>query len=76
MCVWLIATCRPRFARYVLRVATKKIPSEGGSGGARGHSNMEHWLHTEEIKDSARKRRRRNDERAIGEQMAEELEQS
>jgi hypothetical protein len=55
-------------------MGTKKIPSEGGSGGARGHSNMEHWLHTEEIKDSARKRRRRDDARAIGEQVAAEFE--
>ena len=57
-------------------MGTKKIPSEGGSGGGRGHSNMEHCLHTEEIKDSARKRRRRDDARAIGEQIAAEFEKS
>ena len=38
-------------------MANKKVPSEGGN--ARGHSNMEHGLHTDEIKQSARKRRRR-----------------
>jgi hypothetical protein len=37
---------------------------------------MEHCLHTEEIKDSARKRRRRDDARAVGEQVAAELEKS
>jgi hypothetical protein len=57
-------------------MGTKKIPIEGGSGGARGHSNMEHCLHTAEIKDSARKRRRRDDARSIGEQVAAEFEKS
>jgi hypothetical protein len=55
-------------------MGSKKVPSEGGSGGARGHSNMEHWLHTAEIKDSARKRRRREDSRAIDEQVSPEAE--
>ena len=27
----------------------KKIPSEGGSGGGRGHSAMEHWATTLEM---------------------------
>jgi hypothetical protein len=54
-------------------MALKKIPTEGGSGGGRGHSNMEHHLHTEEIKDAARKRRRRNDARAVREQTHTEL---
>jgi hypothetical protein len=31
----------------------KKIRSEGGSGGKRGHSNMEHWAYTSEVKDAA-----------------------
>jgi hypothetical protein len=35
---------------------------------------MEHWLHTEEIKNSARKRRRQDDSRAIDEQVAAECE--
>ena len=38
-----------------------KGPTEGGSGGRQGHSSMEHWTHTEEIKDSSRKRRREED---------------
>jgi hypothetical protein len=57
-------------------MGTKKLPSEGGSGGDRGHSNMELCFHTEEIKDSARKRRRRDDARAVGEQVAADLEMS
>ena len=36
----------------------KKGPSEGGSGGRRGHSNMEHWGYNDEVKESARRRRR------------------
>ncbi len=39
----------------------KNVPTEGGSGGKRGHSNMEHWARTEEIKDAARIQRRRRD---------------
>jgi hypothetical protein len=33
-------------------------PTEGGSGGRRDHSNMEHWGYTDEIKFAARKLRR------------------
>lgn len=39
----------------------KNVPTEGGSGGKRGHSNMEHWAHTDEIKDAARIQRRHRD---------------
>jgi hypothetical protein len=35
--------------------------TEGGSGGRRGHSNMEHWEHTASIKDGSRRERRRQD---------------
>jgi hypothetical protein len=42
----------------------KKIPSEGGSGGKRGHSNMEHWFTTAEIKDAAGRQRRLTDKQA------------
>lgn len=37
---------------------TRKTRIEGGSGGKRGHSNMTHWVTTEEIKDTTRKARR------------------
>ena len=40
-----------------------KCPTEGGSGGKRGHSSMEHWTKTEEIKDSTKIRRRQEDRR-------------
>ena len=42
-------------------VAHSKGPTEGGSGGKRGHSAMEHWERTEEIKRSTKTTRRRND---------------
>lgn len=34
------------------------VKPEGGSGGKRGHSNMEHWQPTAEVKEEARKARR------------------
>jgi hypothetical protein len=40
-----------------------KGPTEGGSGGKRGHSGMEHWGYTEEVKRAARKRRRLEDKK-------------
>lgn len=49
-----------------------KVPSEGGSGGKRGHSGMEHWVYTEEIKEAARRRRRINDKESVEEQLEED----
>jgi hypothetical protein len=49
-------------------VGLKRIRSEGGTGGKRGHSNMEHWAYTREIKDAARIRRRINDKLVAREQ--------
>jgi len=46
-------------------MSTGKGPTEGGSGGKRGHSNMEHWTYTEEIKESSRVRRRNNEKKDI-----------
>ena len=43
----------------------KKIRSEGGSGGRRGHSNMTHWAYTHEIKVAARSRRRADDKEIV-----------
>lgn len=43
----------------------KKVPSEGGSGGKRGHSGMEHWAYTQEIKDAARRKRRQDDDAEV-----------
>ncbi len=45
----------------------KKVPSEGGSGGKRGHSGMEHWAYTAEIKNAARGQRRAADRKAVKE---------
>ncbi len=42
-------------------MATLKGPSEGGSGGKRGHRNMEHWGFNGEVKEAARSRRRLDD---------------
>ncbi len=49
-----------------------KGPSEGGSGGKRGHSNMEHWGHSDEVKEAARLRRRIDDKKVIEEQIADD----
>ena len=35
-----------------------KNKTEAGQGGRLGHSNMEHWEYTEEIKIASRKLRR------------------
>lgn len=48
-----------------------KGPSEGGSGGKLGHSNMEHWGYNDEVKDAARKRRRLDTKKAIAEARRE-----
>ena len=47
-------------------------PTEGGSGGKRGHSGMEHWGFADEVKEVAKKRRRIADEDAVAEQREEE----
>lgn len=39
-------------------MAIQKGRSDAGQGGKRGHSNMDHWEFTEEIKLAAKKRRR------------------
>ena len=39
-------------------MAISKGKGDGGQGGKRGHSNMDHWEFTEEIKLAAKKRRR------------------
>lgn len=46
-------------------MAIPKIKTEGGQGGRRGHSNMAHWMYTEEIKDAARKRRRKESKEIV-----------
>ena len=38
-------------------MGTQKGPTEGGSGGKRGHSAMEHWGRTDEVKAAKRRRR-------------------
>jgi hypothetical protein len=48
-------------------MAHQKGKSEGGSGGRRGHSMMDHGLHTAEIKDGARLARRNDDARTVAE---------
>jgi hypothetical protein len=40
------------------------VKTEAGSGGKRGHSNMEHFDGTETVKRIARKARRRADKAA------------
>ena len=48
-----------------------KGPANAGQGGKRGHSNMEHWECTEEIKTAARKRRRLEAKSEIARGLAE-----
>lgn len=44
---------------------------EGGQGGRRGHSNMDHWLTTAEIKDVTRGERRRAGKAVIARELRE-----
>lgn len=46
-------------------MSTMKGPTEGGSGGKRGHSNMEHWVYSDELKESSKIRRRNNAKKEI-----------
>jgi len=59
---------RPRGARKSRLSGT---PTEGGSGGKRGHSNMEHFLHTAEIKEGTRHQRRVEDKEIVREYLVE-----
>jgi hypothetical protein len=43
---------------------------EGGQGGKRGHSNMAHWITTEEIKKSTRHIRRIQAKQTIARELA------
>jgi hypothetical protein len=47
----------------------KHHKTEGGQGGRRGHSNMNHWVTTEEIKAATRTLRRREAKQQITEQV-------
>jgi hypothetical protein len=49
-----------------------KGPTEGGSGGKRGYSNMEHWGSTDEVKQASRRRRRLEDKRIVAEEVKEQ----
>jgi len=42
-----------------------KGPTEGGSGGKRGHSGMEHWGFNKEVMKLAKRRRRLDDKREV-----------
>ena len=48
-----------------------KGPTEGGSGGKRGHSGMEHWTHTEELKDTSCKHRRKEDKKEVNQGVSD-----
>jgi len=52
-------------------MSVDKGKTEGGSGGKRGHSNMDHWVTTEEIKESTKKSRRLNEKEEIHSELKE-----
>ena len=39
-------------------MAIGKGRADAGQGGKRGHSNMDHWVFNDEVKEAARKQRR------------------
>jgi len=46
-------------------MANVKVANKGGQGGRLGHSNMEHWTYTEEVKRAARKKQRTDAKNAV-----------
>lgn len=50
-------------------MSLKRVKTEGGSGGKRGHSNMDHRDHTEDIKVTARIQRRVQARRTVEEAL-------
>ena len=46
-------------------MANLKVANKGGQGGRLGHSNMEHWTYTEEVKRATRKKRRADAKNAV-----------
>lgn len=55
-------------------MAILKGKANAGQGGKRGHSNMDHWMFTEEIKEAARKQRRLDAKEQISEGLIESAE--
>jgi hypothetical protein len=51
--------------------ALKKHKLEGGHGRKLGHSNMDHWVTTSEIKNATRRARRRSDKKIIRDNLKE-----
>lgn len=64
---------RPRGAR---KSGMSGNPTEGGSGGKRGHSSMEHSVYTAEIKEATRRRRRALDREIVRDEAEEHFQQS
>ena len=56
-------------------MGTLKQKSEGGQGGRRGHSNMDHWVTTVEIKAATRGRRRREAKAIVAKEKFEVFEE-
>ena len=52
-------------------MAINKFKIEGGQGGKRGHSNMAHWVFSEEHKEAARKNRRLESKKIIRDELDE-----
>jgi hypothetical protein len=57
-------------------MAILKGRSDGGQGGKLGHSNMDHWEFTEEIKLAAKKRPRLEAKRDIEKRVSEYQEEA
>jgi hypothetical protein len=51
------------------KMGLKNHKLEGGQGGKRGHSGMEHWHDTDEIKTATRRLRRRNGKAIIRKEL-------
>ena len=52
-------------------MAISKGKPNAGQGGKLGHSNQDHWVYTEEVKEAARKQRRLQARKEVNEGKAE-----
>lgn len=60
---------KKKMIHVLIMPARERHKLEGGQGGKLGHSNMCHWVTTEEIKSECRKRRRRQGKSEIQKQV-------
>lgn len=57
--------------RSAKRLSMGNLKNKTEGGHRRGHSNMDHWVRTDEIKEATRKRRRAETKKIVRQETAE-----